>query len=75
MKSVVKDKPMQGDIEMFSKEIEYLTCKITGHRCGTDTWMIGRPCLCESCQQWLIENQECSPTGISELIDEHFFEL
>ncbi len=31
-------------------------CKVTGNPCGTDTWMEGIPCKCESCQAYLKGN-------------------
>ena len=52
-----------------------MNCKITGNECGTDTWAEGCPCLCESCQKYLLENQQDSPPEYSEIIDEHFWDL
>jgi hypothetical protein len=26
-----------------------LRCLVTGHICGTDTWMVGGGCECEAC--------------------------
>ena len=31
-----------------------LRCKITGNRCGTDTWQEGHQCSCANCQLWII---------------------
>ena len=28
-------------------------CAFTGNPCGTDTWMVGQPCRCAPCQQWI----------------------
>ncbi len=28
-------------------------CKVTNNPCGTDTWVIGRPCKCSHCQAWV----------------------
>lgn len=52
-----------------------LKCKITDNPCGTDTRPDGCPCLCESCKQWLIENQEDLPPEFSKTIDDHFWDL
>lgn len=30
-------------------------CLITGHPCGTDTWIKNHPCACSECQAWLCE--------------------
>jgi hypothetical protein len=29
-----------------------LKCQSTGNPCGTDTWQVGIPCLCDHCQLW-----------------------
>jgi hypothetical protein len=30
-----------------------LRCLVTKNRCGSDTWMVGRPCQCDTCFAWL----------------------
>src|SRR5262245_18800748 len=30
-----------------------LRCFVTGNLCGTDTWPVWRPCVCDMCQQFL----------------------
>ena len=61
--------------EWRTKPCDCVKCKITGNECGTDTWMEGRPCLCENCQRWLAENQKDLPPEFSKTVDEHFWEL
>lgn len=34
---------------------EVLRCEVTGNPCGTDTWMMGRPCVCKACSSMLID--------------------
>ena len=53
----------------------FMECLITKHECGTDTWTIGHPCLCENCVKWLYENQKDLPPEFSEVVDRHFWEL
>ena len=40
-------------------------CRRTGNPCGSDTWVIGIPCDCKSCQKWLLVNK--NPWGKLEL--------
>ena len=30
-----------------------LRCRVTNNRCGTDTWAVGKPCQCNSCQHYV----------------------
>jgi hypothetical protein len=43
-----------------------MNCNITNNRCGTDQWPIGRPCLCDNCQQWL---RASFKEGIEPIVD------
>lgn len=38
-----------------------LRCFVTKNQCGTDTWMIGRPCQCPNCKLFL-EAWNSNPT-------------
>ena len=33
--------------------MEYLRCLVTKNRCGTDTWSIGKPCMCDNCMHYM----------------------
>lgn len=35
-------------------------CEITGNPCGTDTWVVGRPCQCNPCQRYVARTTEGS---------------
>ena len=41
-------------------------CLFTKNACGTDTWPIGRPCTCSSCQQWL---RSSMTFGLEQVVD------
>lgn len=45
------------------------SCKVTGNPCGTDTWMVGHPCKCENCQEWLRAAPKPAPPAPLTLID------
>ncbi len=38
-------------IDAFVAQLQI--CEITGNQCGTDAWMVGRPCKCNACQVYL----------------------
>jgi len=33
-----------------------LRCEVTGNTCGTDTWKVGCPCICENCRRYISED-------------------
>jgi len=35
-------------------------CEITNNPCGTDTWVVGRPCRCNPCQRYVARTPEGS---------------
>ena len=37
--------------------INSLRCLKTDNICGTDTWEINNPCMCEPCQEYLQRNR------------------
>lgn len=55
--SLEKDKEkfelMNSGHLVYRSYSDELTCKVTGNPCGTDTWSVGYPCTCSSCQEYL----------------------
>jgi hypothetical protein len=48
-------------------DIPPLRCRHSGNPCGTDTWMAGDPCRCESCQYYLEHERFRSALQVAEL--------
>ncbi len=40
-------------IGSFNPKVGVIRCQKSGNPCGTDTWVVGRPCKCEHCTAYL----------------------
>ena len=52
-----------------------MRCDVTKNPCGTDTRPVGMPCLCKTCAQYLLNNQEPLGDDFQKVIDDNYWEL